>query len=228
MSTTCSRELSITIGAGIPEPFSYYKLDSFDGTNIVDSVSARDLTGATTSGQPTLVAGKIGNALQYDASATPSATVYQRVNSDMDIGGLDATIRYWIFYTSGTFAMNVDDFDVFNGLLVRCGASGSDMVARTSDGTNSVVSMLVPGQWNHIIGWRKGDGSEIGIRVNNGTPVTAASFAIASTGTMRIRFETFPNGLWIVDEVALWKGQVLTTAQQDADWNDGDGVTYPF
>lgn len=232
MATTCSRELSITIADPLPEPFFYYKLDSFDGTNIIDSVAARNM--AQTAGtDPTVVPAKIADGFEYAFGG--SLFIASRSNADTNITGLDVTMRCWIFPTTGSeHEINIElrsGTSRFFELRTNTIGATQDAFARIRTNVVSpnveISTPLIENQWNHVMVWHE-NGVEIGVRVNNGAPATIAHITgIESTSSLRLDYLANNATAVILDEIAIWK-QLLTTAQQNADWNGGVGVTYPF
>lgn len=233
MSLTCEKEYTIQIGTSLPDPFYYYKLDSFVEPTVPDSVAGRDLTRAI--GNPVnlaVVAGKIGDAYSHIQTATIR---FDRVNSDADFSGLDITLRMWLFPPSNNnaFLLSINDAAFNNFFALVNSTAGSTMFARARFNGGADVDAgdnLIAGQWNHILAWHT-HGVEIGIRLNNGTPVTTP-FVTGINATDRVSLFVLGNVNPALrksfDEVSIWKGQALNAAEQDADWNSGNGITYPF
>lgn len=233
MATTCSRELSITIAEPLPEPFFYYKLDSFDGTNIIDSVAARNMAKTFGASDPTVVPAKISDGYSYAFNGL--LWIATRTNSDTNITGLDCTIRCWVFPTTGSdYELNIEirqSTNRFFELRTRVDVGVHNAYARIKTNAVSpnveISTGLVANQWNHVMVWHD-NGTEIGVRVNNGTPATIAHVTgIESTTSLRLDYLANNATAVILDEISIWK-QLLTDDQQDADWNGGNGVTYPF
>ncbi len=233
MSVTCVKEFTIQIGTSLPDPFYYYKLDSFSEPTVPESVAGRDLTRTLGSAVAlSIVTGKINSAYKYDTSGSFRA---ERTNADADFQGLDMTLRLWLFPPSNSnitlLAIASASFNNFFALINS--TAGSTMIARArfNGGANvDVGDNLIPNQWNHVIAWHR-QGVEIGLRINNGTPVTTP-FVTGLNATGLVWFNFPGNGVVAdrqsIDELSIWKGQALTTAEQDADWNSGNGLTYPF
>lgn len=235
MATTCSRELSITILEPIPDPFFYYKLESNPGgTTIVDSVAARDMSLSSGLAPSSVIPAKIGNGFQFSAQAPIS--IHRRDNADCAIQGLDVTMRFWVFFnTADVFSVAVQIIQGSSWFILNASNDGGFdpkarlQIRRNVSGADNQIDVVLPmNQWNHILCWHE-DGVEVGLRVNNGTPSTLAfTDGIQQTNSLRLNANTNSGGTFIIDEISVWKGQVLTTEQQDADWNGGNGVTYPF
>lgn len=218
MSITCEKQFTITVASGLPDPWAYYKVDSWDGTNIVDSVQGLDLV--RSSGTTASIAGKIGNALQQ------GTMLAARNNVDVDFAGVDFTVRGW-FQAPGVMQNNnlvvcSDGANVFWDLRTDTTIGGFRW--RVRNGVTGIVEIpsITQNVWHHVIAWHR-TGVEIGIVMDNGTPVTTAFVpGLSATNLLQMRVATH------FDEISIWRGQVLTTAERNADWNDGNGVTYPF
>ncbi len=228
MSVTCQKEFSITIAGGLPEPLAYYKLDSQVGLVVPDSVGSRVLT---LNNPPNIIVGKIGNAFENGSWQA------QRSNADMSMLGVDFTFRVWFRAVTGGLSLievvgtASPSFNFFEIELVVAGATmsaRSRIRNQAAGGVVNAVSQTIPYEsvtWHHIIGWHR-NGVEIGVRLDNGTAVTTPF-------TSGMNPASPPQELNLTseddkDELSIWRGQVLTTAEQDADWNGGAGLTYPF
>lgn len=231
MAITCSRDLSIVVTAALPEPLAYYKLDSFSVLTVDDSVGSRDLTLVLVTTPPTIIPGKIGNAFQRASGVTSWRA--ERTNADIDLGGTDFTVRLW-FRRTGTGIIMFDTYsavdpgehtftlqmDVINMRVQAIIANGPGF--GDSATLNTPNNSIILNQWHHLIAWHR-SGVEIGMRLDNAAPVTTP-FLIGLDPLATIEIDSASD----LDEVSIWRGQVLTTNQQNADWNDGNGVTYPF
>ncbi len=227
MSLSCQKEFTITIAGGIPEPLSYYKLDSQVGLVVPDSVGSRDLT---LNNPPNIIVGKIGNAFENGSWQA------QRSNADMSMLGVDFTFRIWfraftsalsILEVVGTVSpgTNFFELDWTGGATITVRARIRNAAA---GGVFTAAALPIPFEsvtWHHVMGWHR-NGVEIGIRLDNASAVTTPfTFGMNPASPPQILNVLSEND---ADEVSIWRGQVLTTAQQDADWNGGAGITYPF
>lgn len=233
MSLTCEKEMTITIGVGIPDPFYYYKLETFAANTLVDSVAARNILKTFGGSDPTVVPAKIGDGYQYAFNGI--LWIATRTNADANIQGIDVTIRAWVFPTTGS--------DYETNIEFRGGGSGFfELRSRVDVGVHNAYARirtnvaspiveistgLVANQWNHVMVWHD-NGTEIGVRVNNGTPATIAhTTGIEAKTAVRLDYLANNATAVILDELSIWK-ELLTDAQQTADWNGGAGATYPF
>lgn len=97
------------------------------------------------------------------------------------------------------------------------------------------VSGITSGVWYHIVFWHDPVADQIGMSINNGTPITSAwSLGITTPIT------DSTNRLWvgayalstpayftdgIIDELSIWNS-VLTADEREWLYNSGDGRTY--
>jgi hypothetical protein len=99
-----------------------------------------------------------------------------------------------------------------------------------SDGLGNsafVESGPVNGDFHHVVGYVR-HGVEIGLIVDNGTPITAPfAFEVGITNQVAMSCVALPAAP-VIDELAVWNGVVLSAGEITTDWNNGNGQTYPF
>ena len=224
---------------------SYWKLDEASGTR-VDSHSTNDLTDNNT---VTSVAGKIGNAAEFEADN--SEFLSHATNGDLEAGDIDYTIACWVFLESKTnpylgfvtkdsltangrqyylfYASSSDRF-VFG--TANGGGAGLDQINEVSASNFGSPSL---GVWYYLVAWHDSSANTTNIQVNNGTvnsltdiytPTTAPSLANFLIGGFDNAGSRLPmDGL--IDEVGFWKRRLIP-AERTALYNGGAGFAYPF
>lgn len=218
---SCQKTFIIKV---VPPYYAYYKLDEAAPTNVlVDSVGAKNLTIVLGNGGST--AGKIGTALDLGTG------VNHQWNSTTGTQWLFAgsfTIRFWIkpALTAGNIFIITPNLNWYVEWFG--GSNVIEFLVDTDDGNAWVDTPAIPlGTWSHIVAWYE-DGVGVGIRINNGTTVTAADASPTNydaSAALGITESHFMSAGFALDEIAFWN-QKLTDAEITADWNGGAGVTY--
>lgn len=223
MSTSCSREFTLTINA--TDPFAYWKMDDGDPINTLVNQYGDPLSLVSgTSGSSTT--GKIGNALRLINSR-----VFQTSADAQWVLTNAFTIRFWYYAIFDWFTYPIlksDQFEIYNN-----GVSGSTFDVHfnlaTSGGTKHVATSphVSYGAWHRIICWFE-SGTGTAIRLDNGADVTLAfADTITSFATTAIQqIQNVASQDNVLDEVGIWKRK-LSDAEMLADWNSGAGKTYP-
>lgn len=214
---------------------AYWKLNEESGTR-VDSVGSNDLADNNTVLYGT---GKIGNAADFEDTQSEFLDIAD--NADLSTGDIDFSGSIWVNIESGGLAHIIGKGEETPDTIewwVWLGGDNKPNFAISDDG--DVMSdiaawgsaLTVDGStWYHIAFYHDATGDEIGIIVNDGTPVTTATGGDAPTdraGPFQIGFidgTTYFDGL--IDEAGFWK-KVLSSAEITALYNNGDGLTYPF
>lgn len=91
---------------------------------------------------------------------------------------------------------------------------------------------LTPDVWHRVVCWYDKDTLEVGMQLDDRTPVTTtATSAIPRGHGFGFEFnmvEVLPGPFDIAyDETGLWHDYVWTEDERDADWNGGDGLGWP-
>lgn len=215
---------------------SYWKMDEASG-NALDAHGSNDLTDNNTVESGT---GIISGARNFRTGFNEWFS--KASNSSLQTGDIDFSISAWVKLTSlSTNATIIQKGDqTTNANMEYClymGASNtfrfdvfqspSTVVTANSGVTGSTAT------WYHLVAWHDSVNNEIGIVVNDGTPVTTSTSGGVNTNTVNLNiavwFPTygffFTDGL--IDEVGFWK-RVLTSGDRTALYNAGAGVAYPF
>jgi len=209
-----------------------YASYSFDTTGWVDAVAGANLTGFNT---PTLTAGVLSNAVNLVASSSQYLT-----RADIPWRTLDFTIAGWFHLTSNGGAFGIlgnlnggaEDVDyclyVNNGdvVLRRFQSNGNDFEdliwATTLAGGTTYHFAMSYNQTTHVVSLQiNAATAQTAVMVD--TPVgTTDFFYVGQIGDGNLYFEG-----WI-DQLDIWMGRVLSTAQVANHYNGGTGKAFPF
>ncbi len=169
------------------------------------------------------VAGKIGNGFNLDPDGFRKTG-----ETHLDFSGIDFCIRLWFNPT------HADDIR-----LIARGSPTFWELEYTPGISNQELRWIVPGiagvnytnsvslnNWHRVFVWVKA-GVEIGIKVDNETSVVTTNSA-TMTSVPSAYFILDPASYEIdIDEIAIWKGYVLTEDDLAYDWNSGAGRGKP-
>lgn len=211
----------------------YWKLDEASGTRY-DSHSTNDLSesGGTTSS----TTGKISSAAIFTASTqylSPSST------SLCSFGDADFSIQIWVKLTTKSSSQRVvSKFALSHGeYQIRYNAASDvfefevwSSAGYGGSGKVSTSSGISTGAWYHIIAYHDAAANQIGIVLNNGTPVTTSHSTGVYPVTIAFRlgdsvYGEAPDAAF--DELAFWS-KVLTGGEISSLYNGGSGLAYPF
>lgn len=167
--------------------------------------------------------------------------------ASLSCGDIDFTLSIWVMMYGGYDSPVMDiwgngseEYQIYyNGPYSGTGFGGSFTFSVCgitggikSVSSNHLISPIPNNTWHHVIAWHDSVKNEIGIVIDNGTPVT-----LAHTGGVQARpAEWFMLGASTasvrrmagkLDEAGLWK-RMLTAAERAALYNSGAGRTYPF
>lgn len=199
---------------------SYWKLDEASGTRY-DSHGTNDLTDNNTVGSAT---GKVGNAADFIYANTESLT--KSDNSDLSVGDIDFTICAWVKFDqllsrATTYIATKDDdwrlYGTWDGAILFSVTAPSEA---TTSATATSISNSV---WYFVVAWHDSVNNEIGISINNGTPITTSWSNGIRDSNFDFKIGHTMDGL--IDEVGFWK-RVLTSAERAALYNNGIGLSY--
>lgn len=227
---TCEKEYSLTI-TSFPEPTSYYKLDELGCASncAIDEVGTLDLVQGGI-GSASIVAGKIGNCFQMNA------TVRYELNSAVLVPGPSSfTFRYWFqFPTAG--ALSGTTFLISGGggtyLEIHNGSSPYKMFVdlNTDDGLFSietVAGQIPSATWHRLVVTYDHD-QTLRLRLNDNSDITIPATGDLLVGGSNLFRIAGVDTVFLMDEVYYLKGGVWTESELDLDWNSGNGRTYPF
>lgn len=227
--TSCNKAFNLSITA-ITTPTAYWKLEEASGTRFdALGVANNNLLVAATD-VPNAVGIK-GMGLRFNNAPMPwyNTTLATNLNYDPLSNGI--TLCYWIKPVNVTqFRAYLFD-DTITFLTDVLPDRARFVVQWTGpDVTADVMVDMVPQNWHFIAcQFRQSDGKSY-VSVDNG-PFNASPTAVgifsAPTGS---RFYVTPisGGDSVLDEVGIWVGTVLDSAQITALYNNGHGRTYPF
>lgn len=220
---------------------AYWRLDEASGARVDASGNGRDMSAQ---GSPGNRAGKLGDALDVSVSAGGGNYVY-RVDSANVFrvpAGVSLTCSFWINLDAipGSGAgYPISRHGTGDWLIYITTAGAVKMFAAIagSSSNETAGTTLTTGAWYHVIGsldHSVGTFGTIYSRVNNGTPLSTAltntkasdSGANLSIGDLGHTAVAFGELDAAIDDVGIWN-RILTEAEQDELWNDGDGFD-PF
>lgn len=229
--TICVWSMLVAVchGAISDNLISYWKMDEASGSAL-DAHSTNELT--EFSGTIASASGKISNARDFEEADTEN--VQRADNAALSTGDIDFTFTLWvnpeslpvnnIVLSKDTFAIREYGF-YYNGGLRWYVFGPASEYSEVNGGTLSLST------WAFVVVWHDATADEIGISINDGTPVTdphtagvrdsTASFVIGS----RSDGTNYYDGL--VDEVGFWKRK-LSAGEITQLYNSGNGLAYKF
>jgi hypothetical protein len=208
----------------------YYKLDEASG-NAIDAHGTRTLTESAAIGS---TAGKINNARDLESGDGRWFGVSD--NTDHSTGDIDFSFGFWVNPESlpGNAAPLGKDNNPTSREYGFYYSSGLRwyVFGPASEFTEVNGGTLSTSTWYYVVVWHDATGNEIGISVNDGTPVTAAHTAGVRDGTAGFAIGAISNNggnHWdgLVDEVGFWKKK-LSAAEITSLYNSGNGLAYKF
>jgi hypothetical protein len=211
---------------------AYWKLDETSGTRADSTLNAIDLTDPESNVGVTT--GVINNAASF-SFLTPNALTHI-TDANLETGAIDFTFSCWvqfagdpgsdvtIFSKSGA---SEEEYDLswnraanrFRWTVCNTGYTGTSVDWSAAPPTNT---------WQFVMCGHR-NGSNVWIRVDGGTEVTASHTAGSQVTADpfyigRHHYNNFYNGL--IDEVGFWKRDA--SGDYDTLYNSGAGLAYPF
>lgn len=226
MSTSCTKEFTLKINSAVPDYYAYYKLDEASmATPLIDKVSGFNIASASAASMVS-VTGKIAGSV----TQVPGPTViYEYGETAHFVFFSSFTIRFW--YKWGGISSP--------GVILHSGLNGQWEIRQATSGPNTFVELfcstnpgsatvdgenLTAGIWQRVICWfESGVGS--GVKMDNNVPhlqATSSPLDVPFTGDVHLQLSASD----VIDEIAIWNRKI-TDAEMLADWNGGNGVTYP-
>lgn len=214
---------------------AYWKLEDPSGS-LTDSTGTYTLT--ETSGTIPTIAGKVGNARDFEQVDTEYFA--QSDQAAFRVGDTDASWSMWINGETLTSAPVV--FRKRNGsnannsyaLYYDHVAERLTFAAAIDSSTDTSVqwgSALSTSTWYFVVVWHDSVNNQIGISVNNGTPVTASHTTGIQDNAAEFQLGASDNQAlyWdgVIDEFGFWS-KVLSASERTELYNSGNGTTYPF
>jgi hypothetical protein len=206
----------------------------FENTSWLDSTG--NITGMTPHGttNPSVVTGKVGNAVQIDNSGTQFLD--HASDSHLDIGGGDFSFMYW---------GRMDSFNSANAYTRVAATGGGQGFQAGAHFTSSQVyffslfangenlqinsSTSAVGSWDMIVCTYTFSTKSITINVNNGATIDSAgpmANALGSDAGATFSISDTTTHTWSFDQMGIWKGRILSTSDINLLWNGGNGLTY--
>lgn len=211
---------------------SYWKLDEASG-DAVDAHGSNTLTDNNTVGSAT---GKINNGRQFDKAS--SRYFSKADNTDLSTGDIDFTISAWVkpasIPTVGNYLCIVGKDKASNREFnLELNGDSSGKFNFFGGNLNQATWGTAPstGTWYHVIVWHSMTDNQVGIVVNDGTPVTTATTGAGTDGTAFFgiggrEYSGFLSPFdGIIDEVGFWK-RLLTSGERTQLYNSGAGLSY--
>lgn len=218
----------------IDDLVSYWKLDESSGTR-ADAHGTNDLTDNNT---VTSAVGKIGTAADFDSGSSESLSRVS--NSSLQVGDIDFSIAFWIqAETLATFPVVIRKGD--NGIfteeyVIYYDTSANRLKWEVCSGAAIAVtvtygSAFSTGTWYHVVCWHDASNNQIGLAVNDGTPVTLSHSdgVRAASGLFEVGARSVQGLYWngLIDEIGFWK-RVLSSQDRTDLYGGGAGLSYPF
>lgn len=220
---------------------SYWSLSEASG-NALDAHGSYDLT--ETSGTIGSGTGKVGNARDFGGD-TDSEYFVHADNADLSAGDVDFSFACWVKADTWTNSSGYPviaskgwtaSADTNREWVLFRNAVGNKLtfqVANSTDAGDAVQWGTSPltATWYHIVCWHDATANEIGITVNDGTPVTTSRSAGVNDGNRGFCIgASILQGLYfdgLIDEFGFWK-KVLSSSEITELYNSGSGLAYPF
>lgn len=200
---------------------------------LADVTDAHGSNTLTNNGTTPFVAGKVGNAADFNGSSQWLSIVD---NAALSMGDIDFFIQAWAkFDTLTDTRMVVSKGNVGTAALEYAiyGASNNTLNFRIDNGTAVFPTVTFAGistaTWYHVIGYHDATANTIGIVVNDGTPVTTAWSGGSQDAGEPFRIgEDGSSARWMdgpVDQVGIWK-RMPSAADITQLFNSNNGLSY--
>jgi len=213
---------------------AFWKLEETSGIRY-DIHGENDLSDNNTVGY---AAGKFGNAAQFTAANVEYLSVAD--NADLSAGVDSFTFASWVYlYGTEAFLTIVDKggySDMGTEYYTEYRHSPYPLILFTmADGSGHYSYVMVPfstyNEWVLITAWYDADNDVAYLRINDQTPITN-TYTYGSQDTSEpFNIGVITDGYFPldgrVDSVGFWK-RTLTSYEQCALYNGGDGLDYPF
>jgi len=206
---------------------SYWKLDDNEAnTDILDAHSTYDGTlGADTNTKDET--GKIGTALNF-------SSVHANMGASDGLASSDFSISFWVNISSVSGSNRyylTQGNSTTTDKIMHCviDSDGYPYLGFYDDDVSTTTTKVSTG-WNHLL-YTHDTSTKLSSFYLNGAAAGSGTHSNAFTGTSNTYLGGFYNG-WggagILDEVAIWKGEILSLAEAQDLYNSGDGLAYPF
>lgn len=214
---------------------SYWELEEESGTRY-DAHGTNDLADNNT---VTRAAGKIGFAAQFVGANAERLSIAS--NASLQTGNVSFELDCWYYHDAaptGTNSLVVGKATSDTGsgyeYAINVNSAGTVVfvvgnVTTVQSVTASTFGNLSAGNWYYLRGFHDSAGT-IGVAVNNVENTAARTVTpVASAHPFLIggfTINRFLNGR--VDEVAFWKGRLLTADERASRYNSGNGRGYSY
>jgi len=206
---------------------SYWKLDDNEAnTDILDAHSTYDGTlGADTNTKDET--GKIGTALNF-------SSVHANMGASDGLASSDFSISFWVNISSVSGSNRyylTQGNSTTTDKIMHCviDSDGYPYLGFYDDDVSTTTTKVSTG-WNHLL-YTHDTSTKLSSFYLNGAAAGSGTHSNAFTGTSNTYLGGFYSG-WggagILDEVAIWKGEILSLAEAQDLYNSGDGLAYPF
>lgn len=182
-----------------------------------------------------IVTGKRGHAAHLVKAS--GEYMFRPNNTTLQTGDIDFTVAGWVYFLSladnpFVFAKEFDSsnrewrLDSFSNTL-------RFFVFNSSNGVAGTVSSgaLSTGTWYYVEAWHSATDNQVGIRINNGTAITAGTSSAGAVKTANLYFGS-PGAVastqyldGYLDEWGYWK-KLLSEEERTYLYNNGNGRTY--
>ena len=207
---------------------SYWKLDDNEAnTDILDAHSTYDGTlGADTNTKDET--GKIGTALNF-------SSVHANMGASDGLASSDFSISFWVNISSVSGSNRyylTQGNSTTTDKIMHCviDSDGYPYLGFYDDDVSTTTTKVSTG-WNHLL-YTHDTSTKLSSFYLNGAAAGSGTHSNAFTGTSNTYLGGFYDSGWggagILDEVAIWKGEILSLAEAQDLYNSGDGLAYPF
>jgi hypothetical protein len=212
------------------ELVSFWELEEASGIRY-DSQGSNNLTDNNT---VTQAAGKVGNAAHFEDDNSESLS---SSSSDFDTAASSFTLSGWFNFD------NISE-DQYLSSRYLAADTGNSWFVRYNNGNDKIeflwmfltyarlpAGQVSAGTWYFVTIWYDADAEEIGIQLNDFTPVTVdvTGQAPDNLATNFVLGNLSPPGTagldGKIDQIGFWR-RVLTSAEIDTLYNGGTGLTY--
>ena len=211
---------------------SHWKMDTI-GASTPDAVDGLDLSKAPAT-TPTVVAGKIGSAIDFDLLDGLVST-----SSGFDTGDITFGFIGWLQWRTNSSVTILGKYGLAGDREYVIELSAGQLrfvVSNNGTATTTVThpTVLTASTWYFFAVWHDPIANTINIKVNNAATQSTAHSTGVFTGATIDFYVALDNGgvlgSWIgtIDSLSFFKGEFPSEAELTFLYNDGNGIDYPF
>lgn len=203
--------------------------------NLVDEVAGLTLTNVNSA---TFVTGKVGNAVNLVNASAQQLTIAD--NATLSMGDIDFSWAFWLQLASGgnrtAFAKwsGTDEYACYYNADVADRLTWT--VRNTANNANGLVhaenfGALSTATWYFVVVSHDSVGNQTSICINDTTPNTLSWSGGVRDSTSKFSIGALNDNLYFdggVDELGLWKGRNLSSAEITELYNGGSGRDYAY